>query len=53
MIEGVLKDVDMQLIKIKLSVKQPFQNGYRTVLEQIDEFVPKRALYYLNLIGIL
>ena len=52
-VEGLLKDEDRQLRKVKLAGKHPFQDGYLPELEQRNELIPELASSYLQFIGIL
>ena len=51
--EGLLKDEDIHLRKVKLAGKQPLPNGYSPELDQSDDLIPKLASCYLQLGGIL
>ena len=52
MVEGLLKDRDRQLRKVKLYGKQPLPNGYHPELEHSDEMILELSSHYLQLIGI-
>ena len=51
-VEGLLKDENRKLKKVKLAGKKPFPDGYRPELEQIDELILELASRYLQVIGI-
>ena len=52
-LEGLLKDEDRQLIKVKSAGKQLLPNVYWTGLDQINKPIPEPESCYLHFIGIL
>ena len=48
-VEGMLKDDNIQLRKVKLTGKQPFPDRYTPELDQSDELIPELVSHCGNI----